>query len=126
MLRVRYGRTEFLLTGDVTAAVESTLPPAGAPAFLRVLKLAHHGSRSSTSAALLGAYDPVLALASAGRGNLFGHPAADVVQRLQGAGVRLFRTDRDHAITIESDGAQLSVWTSAGESWRVRAWRSSS
>jgi competence protein ComEC len=125
VLRVTYGRTEFLLPGDVTAAIESGLPLDAGLASLRVLKLAHHGSRSSTTAGLLGTYKPVLALASAGQGNLFGHPAVAVLRRLENAQVRVFRTDRDHAITIESDGAGLRVWTWAGDSWQAGAWASS-
>jgi competence protein ComEC len=74
------------------------------PARTRILKVAHHGSRTSSSAALLEAWRPQMALISSGRGNRFGHPAPQVLQRLEAIGATVLRTDRDGQITIETNG----------------------
>ena len=111
VLEVRYGDVAFLLTGDIGADVERAIVPSLRPAAVRVLKVAHHGSRTSTSAELLEAWRPQVGVVSAGRNNPFGHPAPDVVARLQAAGVRLFRTDQDGEVTIETDGRGVSVST---------------
>ena len=91
--------------------VERAIVPSLRPAAVRVLKVAHHGSRTSTSPELLAAWRPQVGVVSAGRNNPFGHPAPDVVARLQAAGVRLFRTDQDGEVTIETDGRGVSVST---------------
>ena len=104
VIEVVCGDVAILLLGDVSAGVERALVPQLTPARLRVLKVAHHGSRTSTSRELLDAWRPHLALVSAGRGNTFGHPVADVIQRLESAGARVLRTDRDGQITVTTDG----------------------
>ena len=94
--------------------MERQILPALSPASIRILKVAHHGSRTSTSQALLDAWKPQIALISSGRGNRFGHPAPDVIQRLEAAHVRVYRTDRDGQITVDTDGRALSVRTYLG------------
>ena len=81
---------------------------------LRVLKVPHHGSRTSSSDDLIRALSPAVAVVSVGRGNGFGHPAPQVLQRYQGAGAVVFRTDEDGAVTIDSDGESLDVRTFTG------------
>jgi competence protein ComEC len=121
VLRVRYHDVELLLTGDIGAAVEREIDvAAGSP--LRVLKVAHHGSRTSTSAAFVERYRPDVAIVSAGSGNSFGHPVPEVVNRLRESGARLFRTDQDGAIIVETDGAEVRVRTISGRAWSVRVW----
>jgi competence protein ComEC len=107
VLEVRYGEVALLLAGDISADVERSLLPQLSPARIRVLKVAHHGSRTSTNDALIEAWRPQYALISAGRGNSFGHPARDVIERLERAGARILRTDRDGEITISTDGRTL-------------------
>jgi competence protein ComEC len=75
-----------------------------------VLKVPHHGSRSSSTPSLLDAVRPRLALVSAGQRNRFGHPHPEVVARYAALGTRLLRTDRDGTITVSTDGRQ--VWIS--------------
>lgn len=123
VLRVRYGDVEMLLTGDVGAEVEQALDLADA-APLRVLKVGHHGSRSSTTRELVERYEPDVALISAGRGNPFGHPSADVLRRLEHAGARVYRTDRDGAIIVETDGHVVRVRPMRGPGRTVRVWPS--
>jgi competence protein ComEC len=107
VIEVLFGDVALLLAGDIGADVERTIVPQLTPARLRVLKVAHHGSRTSSSQALLEAWRPQLALISAGRGNTFGHPAPDVLQRLEAIGAVVLRTDRDGQITITTDGRAL-------------------
>jgi competence protein ComEC len=117
VLRVRFGGVEFLFTGDAGSEFEErfvTDPPWP----IRILKVGHHGSKSSSSMRFLDTVRPQVALISAGRANLFGHPAPEVLQRLESIAAKVFRTDRDGAIIIETDGANVTVMTMAGETWR--------
>lgn len=105
VLRVTFGAFALLLTGDVEAAGEAALDPGP----VAVLKVAHHGSRTSSSLALLSSARPALAIISAGPRNPFGHPSAEALGRLRSAGVRIFRTDQDGAVALVTDGRSLRV-----------------
>jgi competence protein ComEC len=107
VIEATYGDVAFLLLGDVSAEIERSIVPQLTPARVRILKVAHHGSKTSTSQALLDAWRPQLALVSAGRGNSFGHPARDVLERLSSAGVRVLRTDQGGELTVETDGRSV-------------------
>ena len=98
VLRLRSGEFDALFTGDVPIAVEEVI--AGSVGDVELLKVAHHGSRTSTAPALLDAIRPELAVIQVGRGNRFGHPAPEVVQRLGAAGADILRTDRHGRITV--------------------------
>jgi len=111
VLEVVYGQVAFLLTGDVGQEVERAIVPALSPVARRVLKVGHHGSRSSTSVDLLTAWPPELAVISSGRGNPFGHPAPEVLARLQAAGTRVLRTDLDGQIEVSTDGRHVTYST---------------
>jgi len=115
VLEVVYGDVALLLTGDIGAEVERAIVPRLRPAKIRVLKVAHHGSRTSTSRELLEAWRPEIALISCGRGNPFGHPAPDVIARLEAIGARIYRTDRDGELTVDTDGRHVDVTTFTGE-----------
>jgi competence protein ComEC len=119
--RVRFGRVEVLLTGDVGPEFESAFGRDAASPPIRLLKLAHHGSRTSSSESFLDAYGPAAALVSAGQDNLFGHPSPVVLARLRQRGVPVFRTDRDGAIIVETDGREARVRTWEGRTLLVRA-----
>jgi competence protein ComEC len=111
VMEVRHGDVAMLLTGDISAEVEGTLVPRLSPARVRILKVAHHGSRTSTGQQLLDAWKPQIAVISCGRGNRFGHPAAEVLRRLEDAGVDVYRTDRDGQIVVTTDGVVVDVAT---------------
>lgn len=115
VLEVVHGDVALLLTGDISAATERQILPLLTPAKVRVLKVAHHGSRTSTSAELVERWRPQVALVSAGRGNRFGHPAADVIARLQSIGAQIYRTDQHGQITLESNGRRVKVRTFTGD-----------
>ena len=116
VLRLRVGQVEVLLTGD--AGPEFELPfTRGEPSPpIRVLKVGHHGSRTSSADQFLDRYAPVIALVSAGQGNLFGHPSPVVMARMARRGIDVFRTDRDGAVVIETDGREAHVRTVTGRS----------
>jgi competence protein ComEC len=111
VLEVLYGDAAILLTGDISAEIERRILPRLTPARIRILKVAHHGSRTSSSRELLEGWRPQLAVISCGRGNSFGHPTRDVLERLETAGAQVLRTDRDGQITIETDGREVRVRT---------------
>lgn len=104
------GSRRFLLTGDVENGVDPRLLAAGLPR-VDVLKIAHHGSRTATTEAFVAAVRPLLAIASAGSGNPYGHPARPTLERLAAAGARVYRTDRDGSVSVafRSDGMDVAV-----------------
>lgn len=93
VLRVSYGTQDILLTGDASSAIEAKLIAQQMPLDSEVLKVGHHGSKHSTSAAFLQAVRPQLAILSVGAKNRYGHPAPRVVEALEKLGVTIFRTD---------------------------------
>ena len=76
-----------------------------------VLKVAHHGSKTSTTEEFLAAAQPRLAVISVGRDNNFGHPAPEVIERLQKNGIKIYRIDEDGAVVCRTDGKTLRVET---------------
>ncbi|MFI5177070.1 MAG: ComEC/Rec2 family competence protein [Vicinamibacterales bacterium] len=121
VMQLRFDDVSLMLTGDVGAEFESRFEREPDAAPLAVLKVAHHGSRSSTAARFVDALRPQVALVSAGRGNLFGHPAPEVVARLAALGALVFRTDLDGAITVETDGHVLDIRTWSGKRWMLES-----
>ncbi len=102
------GERRFLLAGDVEEEVDPSLLAAGlAPVDL--LKVAHHGSRTATTDAFVAAVRPRVAVASAGAGNPYGHPARATIERLAMSGARVFRTDRDGTVSVAFDARGMSV-----------------
>jgi competence protein ComEC len=114
VLRIDMGLASFLLTSDIGVPRERALAASGARLDSMVLKVAHHGSRSSTSTEFLHAVNPRVAAISVGARNAYGHPDAGVVARLSQAGAQVYRTDRDGALIFETDGRTLTVtrWAS--------------
>jgi competence protein ComEC len=116
VIRMQHGARSFLLTGDVEQAAEAQLlAQQGAHLRADVLKVAHHGSRTSSTTALLSAVEPWLAVISAGRANAFGHPHAEVEERLRKSARHVLRVDRVGGVRVSSDGAELEVsaWDAA-------------
>src|ERR1051326_52759 len=114
VLRVRYGRHSFLLSGDVERQVEGRMLGENELQHNDVLKVAHHGSRTSTTEEFLSAVTPSFAVISAGFENSYGHPHRDIMARLARHGVVPLRTDEQGLITIWSDGRRLDVETHSG------------
>jgi competence protein ComEC len=104
----------FLLTGDAEDDVDPSLLARGLPR-LDVLKVAHHGSATATSAALLAATRPAVALISVGADNDYGHPAPATLGRLRDVGARVYRTDLDGTIEADLRPDGVVVSTAAGD-----------
>ena len=109
VLWIEYGLASFLLASDIEAAAEQALVASRAPLGATVLKVAHHGSRTSSTPAFLHAVAPTAAVISVGARNPYGHPDAGVLDRLAAAGARVYRTDSDGAVIFETDGRALTV-----------------
>lgn len=104
VLRATFRRTSILLTGDIEEEGESMILSGGSSARTDLLKVAHHGSDSSTSGAFLAAASPRAAVVSVGVGNSWGHPSPVVLERLSARRISLARTDRSGAVRFVSDG----------------------
>jgi competence protein ComEC len=105
------GQRRFLLAGDVEEEIDPSLLAAGTPP-IDLLKVAHHGSRTATTDAFVAAVRPRVAIASAGTGNPYGHPARATLDRLARAGTRVYRTDRDGSVSVSFDADGMSITTS--------------
>jgi competence protein ComEC len=114
VLELQWRDVSVVLTGDIGAEVERALAPQFQPVPLRVVKVPHHGSLTSSSEAFVRALAPRVAVFSVGRGNRFGHPAPAVLQRYDDVHAEIFRTDRDGAITLDTDGTSLDIHTFTG------------
>lgn len=111
VLKVSFGASSFLFTGDAERAEEQDLLNAGVNLQSTVLKVGHHGSDTSTSYPFLRAVAPQYAVISVGTGNSYGHPTEAVLSRLRDAGVTTFRTDMQGEITAVSDGQTINFST---------------
>jgi competence protein ComEC len=98
--RLVCGERSFLFTGDIYQSVESELLKSGQEIDSDVLKISHHGSKTSSSQEFLSAVSPALAVISAGADNPYGHPASEILARLEKYGINIFRTDLNNNITI--------------------------
>jgi competence protein ComEC len=105
VLRVETPYGSMLLTGDIERAAELSIKWPTAD----VLLVPHHGSRSSSSAELIAAARPRLAIVSAGYRSRFGHPAPEVLERYGAAGIEVLRTDRDGALSVGLNRGGLAL-----------------
>src|SRR5207247_2666008 len=120
VIELRWRDVSVLLTGDIGKAVERELIAAIPHSPIRVVKVPHHGSLTSSTPDFVRAVAPRVAIVSAGRNNHFGHPAPDVLRRYREAGAEIFRTDRDGAVTVDSDGHSLSIYGFTGRTLVTR------
>ncbi|MEA2612581.1 MAG: competence protein ComEC, partial [Chloroflexota bacterium] len=104
------GQRRFLLAGDVEQDIDPSLLAEGLPT-VDLLKVAHHGSKTATTDAFLAAVRPKIAVASAGTGNPYGHPARRTLERLAATGARVYRTDVDGSVTVAFEPTGLAVRT---------------
>ncbi len=111
VVRMTYGAITFLFTGDAEETEETVILRDGADVQAQVLKVGHHGSRSSTSPDWLQAVSPEVGIISVGEDNPYGHPHPEVLDLLSQFGVRVYRTDRQGTITVVTDGTSYQVST---------------
>lgn len=108
VLRVDFGSTRYLFTGDIDANNEAAVVARQTPVAAEVLKVSHHGSAGSSSSPFLSAVVPADSVISVGN-NSYGHPAPEALERLRLAGSRVWRTDRNGVVRVESDGITFQV-----------------
>lgn len=108
VMRISYGKTSFLLTGDMEGEERATVPRWPTTT---VLKVAHHGSRNGTDLTLARAVSPSVAVVSCGAGNSYGHPHQEALQALQAVGAKVLRTDQVGTVVLTTDGKKLSCTT---------------
>lgn len=104
ILKITYGETSFLFTGDAEKAEEDAIRTN---IKCDVLKIGHHGSRTSTSANFLKKVEPKYAIISVGEGNEYGHPTEEVLKRLEERNIEVYRTDLMGTIVVTSDGKNI-------------------
>jgi competence protein ComEC len=116
VLRIDYGATSFLFTGDAEDAEESDLVYSGADLAADVLKVGHHGSKYSSTDSFLLRVSPTYAVVSVGE-NSYGHPTEEALSRLESCGAQVLRTDRGGTIVMDSDGVDIAVAQVADVTW---------
>ena len=109
VLKISYGATSFLFTGDGELATEQTLINSGTDLSATLLKVGHHGSAGSSTQAFLDKVKPEYAVISVGDGNNYGHPTKEALDRLETLGAEVYRTDLQGEITVTSDGTKLTI-----------------
>ena len=101
VLRVEFGRTAMLLTGDAQSEAEARLlSHGGADLHADILKVGHHGSAYSSTPEFLAAVRPKIAIISCGRHNVFGHPSPSTIAALAAVGATIYRTDNDGGVSL--------------------------
>ena len=113
--RLDYGAVGVLFAADAEPQTERWLLASGARLPAQILKVAHHGGRYSSTAPFLSAVAPAIAVISVGEPNEYGHPTPEALARLEQAHAHIYRTDRDGTVTIETDGARLTITTARGK-----------
>jgi competence protein ComEC len=121
VLELLWKDVSIVLTGDIGAEVERAIAPRFRPAPLRVVKVPHHGSLTSSSSTFVRALAPRVAVVSVGRSNHFGHPAPAVLRRYDEIHADVFRTDRDGAVTVDTDGTSMDVRTFTGRALHIQS-----
>lgn len=109
VLMLKYGETEILLTGDIEAKAERQIILSGADLDADILKVAHHGSKTSTLAEFLYEVSPQVAVIQVGAKNRYGHPTQEVLKRLEDYGIKYYRNDINGDIKVISDGQNYQI-----------------
>lgn len=103
--RLSYGNFSMIFTGDAEEVEEKTILETGATVKSDVMKVGHHGSRTSSSTAFVKAVSPKVGIISVGAGNSYGHPHSKTLKTLEKYNVQIMRTDRDGTVTVKSTGS---------------------
>lgn len=113
-VRLTYGSSSFVMCGDAESEAEADIIGSGALLKADVLKAGHHGSRTSTSDAFLKKADPDWVVIQCGKGNSYGHPHEETLEKLKKAGCQVLRTDEAGNITAFSDGSKITWAAGSG------------
>lgn len=109
VIKMTFGNTSYLFTGDAENISEQEMLSKGYNLQADVLKVGHHGSSYSTTSAFLKSVSPKYAVISVGKGNSYGHPSAETINRLNASNIQIYRTDEAGTIIITSDGKSISI-----------------
>jgi len=111
VVHLQFGSRSILLPGDAEKQVEREILSENSAEAMHsdVLKIGHHGSKNSTMTEFLAAVRPRFGIISVGEDNPYGHPSPELLERLENAGMRVFRTDRDGAVHVLTDGTRLEI-----------------
>lgn len=109
VIRLTNGKNSFVFTGDAGTLSEEEMLADGTDLSADVLKLAHHGSTTASSESFLDAVNPAYAVISVGKNNDYGHPHAEILQRIKDKDIKLYRTDAQGTIIFTSDGKNITV-----------------
>ena len=109
VIKLDYGSQSFLLTGDAEAESEAQMLSSGAALKSTVLKAGHHGSRTSTSAEFLRAAAPQYAVIMLGKDNPYNYPHSRTLEKLNKAGIKIYRTDQNGTIIFSTDGNHMEI-----------------
>ena len=109
VLRLKFGNLAYLFTGDEETVNEEKMINSGYDLSADVLKVAHHGSNTSSSEEFLDRVSPDVAIIMVGEGNSYGHPHSEILNRLNARNIKIYRTDTDGTILITSDGNKNDI-----------------
>jgi competence protein ComEC len=124
VLEIIWRDVSIVLTGDIGREAERTIAPLFSPSALRIVKVPHHGSLTSSTVDFIRALSPRAAIVSVGRSNTFGHPAPEVIDRYRRIGADVFRTDQDGAVSLHTDGYVVDIHTFTGRRTFLRKYMS--
>ncbi|SFK75286.1 Metal-dependent hydrolase, beta-lactamase superfamily II [Paenibacillus sp. 1_12] len=111
VVKITYGTTSFLLTGDAESASEKDMIKSGVDLSATVLGVGHHGSKTSTSLSFLNKVNPQYAIIQSGKDNNYGHPDETILSRLKKAGAVVYRNDLQGTVSLVSDGTNVTIST---------------
>ncbi len=115
VLKLTCGSVSVLFTGDVDIDVENLLMIANSNMYCDILKVAHHGSKYSTSAEFVKYIDPEYAVISSGKNNIYGHPSDEVIENLILNGTKIYNTAVNGTVTVKTDGRDYEIYTAIEE-----------
>jgi len=109
MLRMKYKNFTVMLSGDCESEAESLAEQSGEDLGADILKVGHHGSKTASSVDFLNRVHPAMAVISVGKNNVYGHPSQDTLVKLQNLGITVYRTDKNGAVMVDTDGFKTFV-----------------
>ena len=118
-LIIKDGNKKFLFTGDAESDAEKDIIATGIDISADVYQVGHHGSKTSSSQALLDAVNPSAAVISCGEGNKYGHPDAETLSRFRAAGIEVYRTDEEGSIEATTDGKTIKWNVPSSTTWQA-------
>lgn len=115
VIRLTYGRTSYLFTGDAENEAETDILESGADVDSDVLKMGHHGSSTSSSDRFYEEVSPDICVIQCGTDNSYGHPHKETIEKVNASGAKVYRNDTDGTVIVYSDGDEIFVKTSKAE-----------